>query len=215
MFSRFSDHARFLYAQRITGFDVPGEPNFHPESLPYFLGCLERSEFYLEYGSGGSTVEAARMRKRFVSVDNDAYYLAAVQKRIDTELGACSGSLVPVDIGHCGKWGYPIFKKPTAARLRAWRSYAETPWSMFTNEPDLVLVDGRFRVHCALYSISQMSSENFQILVDDYEPRPFYREIEKFASLNRMCGHMAVFKFKPHDKDELRISIEQFSRDYR
>jgi hypothetical protein len=73
--------------------------------------------------------------------------------------------------------------------------------------PDLILVDGRFRVACALKCIQALKNSYDMMLVDDYS-RSEYRVIETFAKLDRMCGRMAVFRPGPClDASELEAAI--------
>ncbi len=82
--------------------------------------------------------------------------------------------------------------------------------------PDLVLVDGRFRVACALTAIKNLYDKfDFEILFDDYADREFYHAIEEFACLHDMHGRMAVFKQKLVSMEDLDAAIERFSADYR
>lgn len=213
MLSKIVDHAIWQCHQRIIGFAVPDSPHFEEESLPYFRERLRSSTLYLEYGCGGSTVEAARLGKSFVSVEGDRYYLEAVRKKIEKQFGPVEGTFLHADVGLTGPWGYPIFKARNLARMQRWKGYAEKPWRSLRSMPDLILIDGRFRVHCALFTISKVS--DFEILFDDYGRRPHYREVEKFARLDRMYGRMAVFRPKPYDSSDLKASIAHFASDYR
>lgn len=214
--SELLNHLKFIYNQRVGGFSVSEMPHFDQDGLTHFMGRLSESISYLEYGCGGSTFQAARLRKEFVSIEGDPFFLRAVRKKILDDFGQISGNLIYADIGLTGKWGYPLLKKPTIARLRRWRDYAEKPWRLIKSIPDLILIDGRFRVHCALYSISKTRNHEVEILFDDYERRDHYREIEKFAQLTQMQGRMAVFRPKVSiDIADLHSSIEKYSRDYR
>jgi hypothetical protein len=57
-------------------------------------------------------------------------------------------SIHGVDIGEVGAWGYPT----NSTNSRTWPSYSESILK-YGHEADLVLVDGRFRVACALYAV--------------------------------------------------------------
>ena len=95
--------------------------------------------------------------------------------------------------------GRPDFQTAVGgARRNRWKRYALAPWHNDTSFlPDLVLIDGRFRVACALTTIKYLTNKvDFEILVDDYGDRPEYREIEKYVQLTSMQGRMAVFKPK-------------------
>jgi len=83
--------------------------------------------------------------------------------------------------------------------------------------PDLILVDGRFRVACALTTILNLAQDDrWELLVDDYRGRSHYTAIEKFANLERMVGRMAVFKPKANiDLDALSTSLAAHAGDWR
>lgn len=208
----------FFWTQRITGYAVPDMPHFEGDGAKYFEQTLRESSFYLEYGSGGSTVLAARLKKQFISVDSDKYFLRAVQKKI----GKLSPEqmLIHSDIGLNGPWGIPIFKAKTEARLLRWRKYPEVPWrAIFANDlglPDLVMIDGRFRVACALTCLKYLKdSPRAIMLVDDYTNRPHFKIIEKFAALDGVVGRMAIFRAKSYGERKLNECLSQYWSDWR
>ena len=116
-------------------------------------------------------------------------------------------------------WGFPIFKRLSARRSSRWKRYALAPWLNHDASflPDLVLIDGRFRVACALTTIKYLTNKvSFEILVDDYGDRPEYREIEKYVQLTSMQGRMAVFKPKlGANLGDIDGAIEAYGLDYR
>jgi hypothetical protein len=215
IFRRGWEYAKFRWWQRLEGAPIPDRPHFDPGSMEYFLESLSRAKLYLEYGCGGSTVEAARQHKKFISVESDSFYLKSVVKKIENEFGKVDGRFIHANIGLTEEWGWPLIKYPTWRRLQRWSNYAEAPWAFISasSTPDLILIDGRFRVHCALYSIYKMQGHDFEILIDDYADRNYYRDVEKFARLEKMLGRMAVFKPKVFDNEDIKRSIKQFARD--
>ena len=72
--------ARFLYVQRIKGFDPPGRPVLDGASADWLAERLKAAKLYLEFGSGGSTLLANRLGVPSVTVESDRYYAAAVRK---------------------------------------------------------------------------------------------------------------------------------------
>jgi hypothetical protein len=104
-------------------------------------------------------------------------------------------------------------------RIRRWEGYPQAPWSYYERmglEPDLILVDGRFRVACSLESLLRLSSpRDCRILCEDCVGRPYYQVVEQFADLTLM-GRMAVLKAKrPLDRDECRKFTAQYLTDPR
>lgn len=107
---------------------------------------------YLEWGLGGSTAEALRAGARLVvSVEGDAAWVAGARSDPIVAEAEAAGrlTLLHADIGPTGKWGMPVNR---SARAR-WPGYAAAPWAALEAAgawPELVLVDGRFRVACCL-----------------------------------------------------------------
>jgi hypothetical protein len=209
----------FLYRQRFSKPRIPDTPTFDVEGDRYFVTRMPKARIYLEYGSGGSTIVAAKSRVRFKSVDSDPFFLRAVENKITTEFGSPNGDFIYSNIGMTQLWGVPIFKRQSAGRRNRWKRYALAPWLNHDASflPDLVLIDGRFRVACALTTIKYLTNKvSFEILVDDYALRPEYREIEKYAELSSMQGRMAVFKPKSAvSLGDIDRAIGTYSLDYR
>jgi len=193
---------RFEIRQRLIGFKVPAAPHMDPEGMRLFEDSLRRSRHYLEFGAGGSTVMAAGMGKKGVSVEGDRRYCRDVRAKLHGMPETMK--LIYVDIGSTGAWGYPRNLKPTRKSVEAWARYVSTPFENLQEEfYDLVLVDGRFRVACALRTICEAGKRNAEVrlLVDDYHDeedcRPHYKVIEAFVPLTRIVGRMAVFDISP------------------
>jgi hypothetical protein len=216
--------ARIVIANRTRHFDVPTEPHFDSESTAYFRKRLETSRSYLEYGSGGSTILANKMVNTLVSVDSDANFLGNVRRKLtEDDLGAVGRramtKLIHVNIGLTQDWGMPVFTKPTRRRVRRWADYPMAPWRYFRSiaqQPDLVLVDGRFRVACVLESLLSLSPlSKTQILLDDYVDRPYYKIVEQFADV-QMAGRMAILHPRRlMDRIQVRRLVKQYCADYR
>ncbi|MBI5128471.1 MAG: hypothetical protein HZA66_03430 [Rhodopseudomonas palustris] len=217
------DRLRFLYIQRIKGFDVPTAPYFDSEqTTAWFMQTLANCRYYLEYGSGGSTYTAAKCGKPFTSVDSDRHFLAAVKDRIqdDALYNENNQNFVHVDIGPTSSWGKPIFLLfCSRERLRGFSEYSRFR-TEFTNDggnPDLILIDGRFRVACALKAIQALRHrEGWTIVVDDYVGRDYYKVVENFAKLEFFVGRMAVFKrATEYDETSYLNALRDYENDWR
>jgi hypothetical protein len=114
---------------------------------------------------------AAKLKKRFITIDSDAYFLRAV------------------NIGPTGRWGWPLLYRNSRATRRArFSRYSDFSVDSFPefSLPDLILIDGRFRVACALKTIRALKDQrNWTIVVDDYVSRKTYETIERFGRRNR------------------------------
>lgn len=215
--SWLKDHIKFFARRPFSNINIPDRPWFDREGTKVFEDLLGRSQLYIEYGTGGSTVLAAHLGKKFVSVESDIGFSKNLLDRLGPS--SASGSVLPINIGFTGAWGAPLFTKPTINRLALWESYVAAPWSLLKpgELPDLVLVDGRFRVACALVSLLKLSNRpDATILVDDYIDRAHYHVIENFGRLRQVAGRMAVFS--PLDSavpDDISAAYERYISDWR
>jgi hypothetical protein len=202
---------KFLINQRIKPFDVSDQPHLDAESASYFISRLSDATVFLEYGAGGSTVEAARQNKQFVTVESDPFFLASVRKKVGN-----AGKLLHADIGLTGPWGTPLIKTPNPSRLKRWAKYPMAPLADdpdFT--PDLILIDGRFRVLCALTVIDRLCGRDFELLFDDYaERRDHFRAVEQFADLTMFKGGMAIFRPKVFHQSDIIAAKNEFVADF-
>ena len=216
-----------VLACRTRRFDISAVPCFDEAGTSYFRERLEHTENYLEYGSGGSTVFASRQVNILVSVDTDAHFLAAVRRKLSADSEArkrhssrgAITKLIHVNVGLTTEWGMPAFMRPTPRRIRRWEDYPTAPWRYFRSieqRPNLILVDGRFRVACVLESLLSLDPLcDTQILLDDYVSRPHYHIVERFSNL-QLAGRMAVLRPKQSwDRSEARRMMEQYRADPR
>lgn len=186
MFQTLRRLPAFLYHQRVKGFDPPGdEPWMDPEGAERFKHELSRCKRYVEFGSGGTTVLAERLGIPSISVESDRFYARAVASRLSS---GCVEQIV-VDLGLTGEWGTPLFNTPAKGRR-----YAEAPWG--GKFPDFILVDGRYRVACALESARRAYEEHCKatLLFDDYCTRPHYHVVERTLGKPEVAGRVAVFQ---------------------
>ncbi|UYO93972.1 hypothetical protein [Pollutimonas sp. M17] len=215
----FLNYQRARYSGKIT---CPLRPCFESKACTdYFESRLSEATTYLEYGSGGSTVLAAGLGKRVYSVDSDRIFIMRVREALNKYAPdkVSNVSLLYANIGFTREWGQPVFRTPTSVRLARWREYSEKPWDSLKqvgHVPDLVLIDGRFRVACALRSMQHLVNKpNAILIVDDYIGRDWYLEIERFGEMVEVVGRMAVFRPKVMDMEEIEQSIQRYVADWR
>lgn len=181
------DLLKFLHLQRVKGFAPPGdEPFMDAPGITRFRREARRARSYVEFGSGGSTVFVDRAGIPAVSVENDPYYARAVAARL------CFGSVAQrvVRMGLTQAWGVPLF--PRADRAQA---YVSAPWDIALF-PDFILVDGRYRVACALESARRAHAVGAKatLMFDDYTPRPHYHAVEQLLGEPELAGRAAIFQ---------------------
>ena len=155
-----------------------------------------------------------------VTVESDTGFARAVRRTLEAEPSQAKVVVFPVNIGITEGWGRPMFKRPTTRRVRRWRAYPKAPWEFLKArdiQPDLVFIDGRFRLACALETLlNQAANSPCLILIDDYEGRPFYAAVEQFADLVEMQGRLGVFQKKSGmDREACQRVLETAYADFR
>ncbi len=147
----------------------------------------------LEYGSGGSTVEAADLGKPVFSVESDAAWCGKMQAWFAANPGRARTVLHHADIGPTGEWGMPTDQD----QYRKFPGYAQSVWDRDDfAAPDVVLVDGRFRVACFATTFLR-TTRPVKVLFDDYADRPGYHIVERLAPVTAWAGRMAIFDLVP------------------
>ncbi|WGV16065.1 hypothetical protein [Fuscovulum ytuae] len=176
--------------------EIPKRPQL---TLPEPAASLVREEYskartILEYGSGGSTIEAAQSPGTTVfSVESDASWVGMMKEWFSFSPPKGTVHLHHVDIGPTKEWGYPI-------NDAKWRAFIDYPFSVWTRpdfqHPDVILIDGRFRVGCFL-AVANKIQKKTRILFDDYADRPRYHSVEALCKPTLLRGRLAVFDLKP------------------
>lgn len=165
------------------------------EERAFFEDALGRhGRNYCEFGMGGSTLVAARTADYVVAVDSDERWVRDVGERPELVALVSKGRarLLHADIGPVGGWGYPTGEE----RLRHWPDYVAAPWAAWRDlgrDPTLVLVDGRFRVACAMSAA--VAAPAAMLMIHDYETaRPSYMKALDAFELVDVVGTLALFR---------------------
>jgi hypothetical protein len=160
---------------------------------------------YSEYGCGKSTFWMSKnTNANITSVDTSKDWVAIVEKQILNN----KNTLVKfIDCGTVKKWGKPI----DLSKKDSFIQYAEFLWKQDI-KPDMVLVDGRFRVLCFLISLKH-ANENTKLIFDDYVDRPHYHIVEKILQPIEFDGRQAYFcvpKKEKLDLEKINLLIEDY-----
>jgi len=171
---------------------VPDSPTMPPECAARLEQLLRGSRCYLEYGAGGSTVMASDLGVPVVlSVESDRDWLAAVGRKLARRSKGSEVIQLHIDLGPIKDWGFPVADTH-------WKNYSNYPllaWEECIRrslKPDLVLIDGRFRVASFMATLL-FAQPGCRILLDDYGDRPDCKVVERFVRPEAMAGRMGEF----------------------
>jgi hypothetical protein len=144
----------------------------------FFMNHLSKNMKVLEYGSGSSTKEIAKMVDHITSVEHqiDWYNELVNDIPINCRLILKTPDLEYVEGFECGSY-------------EQFSSYIEAPIEY--GPYDIILIDGRARVSCASI-VSKMATDNTIVFVHDYD-RIEYKPCEKYLKLVDICEKMAKF----------------------
>lgn len=172
------------------------ELTFSPLCAEYVTQSYAKHEVILEYGAGGSTLLAAKGGKKVITTETDPRWLIELMGAYQEQ--QLPGDIIPIwsDIGETKEWGYPRDE----SQFKRWPDYSLKPWSFCKEHqltPDLILIDGRFRVASFLTSCINVTKTT-TVLFDDYVEREHYHSVEAlFKPVKIIDNRMAVFKIRP------------------
>jgi hypothetical protein len=202
------ENVHFLANRQKINFQVTARPHLDDETLSALRQGFKSAKGYLEYGAGGSTILAASEFSGWIyTVESDPIFLGAVR---DAMPHGHRATLRHVDIGLTGPWGRPAFPWPR----QKWRRYPQTPWLEMTSAPDLILIDGRFRVACLIESLLRLPNDwTGSIILDDYQKRDIYREVEDFAQVEPI-GRALRISGRNFDRQRCQNRLERYYSDW-
>ncbi|MFH5926771.1 hypothetical protein [Roseomonas xinghualingensis] len=169
-------------------------PHMSDAEFRLFESVLRCAHSYVEFGTGGSTCLAASLvGGSIISVDSSLEWLDQVAKACASRPGWTQPRLIHADIGPVGEWGRPA--DPATQDL--WPRYHEAPWSIpGTETADLYMVDGRFRVACALQVLLRCRWDAL-LVMHDFSSRRGYHVVRELAREVAIAEDLSVFQRRP------------------
>ena len=150
-----------------------------------FKSIVLKALIYAEYGCGASTLWVFKHTAcEIFSVDSAPDWLKHVEQ-------SCGSSpkihLHHADVGPVKEWGIPV----GYSHYTNFIDYTNWIWEQNIS-PDVILIDGRFRVCCFLTSLLR-AKEGAYIFFDDYRDRGEYHIVEQFIRPTQTCGRQTMF----------------------
>jgi hypothetical protein len=166
-----------------------------------FLRYLNACTHYFEYGSGGSTAWASRTPtiQSVTTVENDPAWVETVKRQ-------CPRATIRyINTGPVRPGGSPILETTRSS----WHEYYDAIRTRAT-DPDLILIDGRWRVACALTVLQEVPSAT--ILIHDYTHRPSYHTLTRYLEPIEVVGTLVAFRSngRTPPSDEIARYVDAF-----
>lgn len=135
--------------------------------------ALEGCHEYFEFGLGGSTLLAYNKSNcKINGVDSSKEWVDNVLALIPDKNRVC---LSYIDIGPIKEFGYPV----SGDKKECWDQYSKSIHNL-AKAPDVVLIDGRFRVACAIQTVLFCIKNNLRprIFLHDSSRAAYKRVLE-------------------------------------
>lgn len=139
-------------------------PWMHENEIQAISELLMPDHTMLEFGSGGSTLHFSQLVKRYVSIEHDTSFYESLRNEVG---GNVTYILAPPDYPH---------QTFSPALERQFSTYMRAPLRLGLVF-DVVLVDGRNRIPCAIASHPLMA-DGGHLIIHDYCKRKRYTRYE-------------------------------------
>ena len=170
---------------------------------------IKNSHVYLEFGMGGSTFRVLQKSSaRVYALDSSSEWISLMReyRQIRKMEKKERLSLFHVDIGPLKGWGRPIDN----SHKEKFPNYSSDIFNLIKKDCiDTVLIDGRFRVACALKTIIECyQNKNLQIIIHDFWNREEYHILLIYLDSIEQADSLGVFKIK--DNIDLDAVVEKY-----
>lgn len=174
---------------------------------------------YFEFGCGGSTYYASLYRQiqPITSVESSQEWIKFVSNLplVNQLIQQRVLKFIYIDINADNHHlGYP----KDDSKKELWPEYSRSILTVSPyQKPKMVLIDGRFRVACALHTLSMIETET-PVLIHDYRDRPHYHCLTQFYTIVDRCETFVALKKKDNrggDTSQVEKMIKTYELDPR
>ena len=180
----------------------------------FFNDKIAKCKLYLEYGSGTSTILADKNDTTYYSVESDRNFYLSLKKKLKN-----GNNYFLKDFGIVSYASRPMLFTYRKLFLREKAKKYANDVLNYLNEknlsPDLILIDGRYRLLCALYVYKFLKEKNFSgnIIIDDYKRRSYLHVLDNLFYIKQVGSFGVCNKLKEYkDLNEL---IKIYENDFR
>lgn len=178
------------------------------------LSHVANSTVYYEFGGGGSTVMACEVgkMKQIIVVDGSLDFLAELVHNSTCLRNNPKVISHYIDIGPVREWTIPT-DPSTSWR---WRDYPESIYHFAKLKPDVVLIDGRFRIACVLTTLLALGETGVTMLVHDFSTRyHIYGVVLEFVKMVDYVERLVVLKpILPLNRTRISMELEKYVLKY-
>jgi hypothetical protein len=189
------------------------KPLMSDKDLLLWETTVRNSSHYFEFGLGASTIAAVGLHiPKITAVDSDLTWVTCVRDYIQRAMvleDSHKVDLVHVNIGPTGDWGHPTM----GSCRHLWNAYPHAIESYGFPPPDVVFVDGRFRVASALVAMVHCGPD-VTVVMHDFTIREQYKHILTYVDVVETAETLVVLRRKAGVRDKvLQEAIAKYQYD--
>jgi hypothetical protein len=195
------------------------KPHLTTCEFQFFNNVLAGRKRILEFGSGGSTLKLLKLDRVVYSVESNPAFHGMMNKILKIKLYNKIGKLIYryINIGRTDTWGRPMGEE----KKMLWKNYVSEIWNEIHNtndKLDLIYIDGRFRVSCALFTLMKQEDccqKGYIVLIHDFWVRPEYHVLLEFYNIeNSMENLVALSPKREIDMSHIALLIEKYYNEW-
>lgn len=164
----------------------------------FWASFLTNRTNYFEWGSGSTTVMSDAMARRVVSIEGSELWYRHMKEKHTFHSHT---HLQYVGIGETRAFSWPLDPSQGHDYIHAIEHHPLQ---------DVVLVDGRFRVACALAAFSRLSEHGI-VLVHDFERKNYHTLLKYYHITSRAENMVALAPMAFANHTDLRITLKRYS----
>jgi hypothetical protein len=186
------------------------EPHLAKRDTLLFYKYLDKSSYFFEYGTGGSTYHAIIRKniKSIVTVETDYIWHRQFKFLLEEEDNRSNFVYCEMDT-QPNTWGNP---GPNSTQEQI-IDYSDQIRKLGSEKTDFVLIDGRFRVACCLKCFDVVTDKCL-IAFDDFLNRPDYHIVLDYYDIIDKSDDniMVILKKKKNIKSPSLELIEKYEK---
>lgn len=168
---------------------------------------------HLDWGTGASSRFACSVYARVNAIDSVPAWCDTVKKSLGQGQRTCGAiNMHCIDVGRTAQWGYPIENVTSPLYFH---KYLNAVDSFPERYYDTILVDGRFRVACAIRAISKLRRDSILLIHDYSKKRESYEKVLDFFDVVARYGELIALSVKENFTDATLPNYSSFPAVYR
>jgi len=170
------------------------KPWMSKEVIKSIKSYLNKNQVFFEWGAGGSTIEFSKYVKRYYSVEHDFEWYNLVKNRLKKKANVKIYYLPPCTENL--KW-FPIFNEGKYTDFKNYVRFVNNI-GLLGIKFDVVLIDGRARVDCAIEVLPYLSKDAI-VFIHDFD-RQYYWKVLKYYEIVDIVDNLVELRRKSDDR---------------